>query len=53
MNLKALFVQTVTLPADPWGADAERLNGQLANSAAPGGGGEADAEGEEEESRVG
>ena len=48
MNLKALFVQTVTLPADPWGADAERLNGQLANSAAPGGGGEADTEGEEE-----
>lgn len=52
MNLKALFVQTVTLPADPWGADAERLNGQLANSAAPGGGGEADTEGEEE-SRIG
>lgn len=31
MNLKALFVQTVTLLADPWGADAECLNGQRAN----------------------
>lgn len=50
MNLKALFVQTVTLPADPGGADAERLNGQRANFAAPGGGRERD---EEEERRVG
>lgn len=49
MNLKALFVQTVTLPADPWGADAVRLNGQRANSATPGGGGEGDQEEEEEE----
>lgn len=35
MNLKALFVQTVTLPADPRGADAERPSGQLASLAGP------------------